>query len=97
MRTKKSLLQMTILLAALVCCNGCVSAWQQMRENRMMRSSEHIFNPQAVYKTPPGGLVVKNLLYQAGREWKHTGALRLPEGCVIIWDFEFVGGDELKH
>ena len=73
-----------------------MSGWAAERyESKLMAGSDHIFNPQAVYKTPPGGLIAKDLLYQDGEMWKHTGALRLPAGCVIIWDADFVGGNEL--
>jgi len=64
-----------------------------------MAKSSHVFNPQAVYKVPAQGLVAKDLLHADGAgegvSWKHTGPVRLPAGSVVIWDPDFVGGDEL--
>lgn len=45
--------------------------------------------------TPPGGVVVDNLLYQdANGNWKDTGPVQMPAGWLIGYDGELLSEDD---
>ena len=56
-----------------------------------MKKSKAIFNPEAAYQAPPGGLVVKNLVMtEEDGSKKLTGPIRVPSGTMIVYDPELV-------
>lgn len=99
MRVRKQLLLLITCLCASLFLSGCGHFFivgqenlQTTAETVLIANSTAIQNPQAVYKVPPTGIVVKNVLYaDESGNWKDTGPIKLIPGSVIVWDAEYVG------